>query len=271
MAAERGATPIAVVGAAGRMGRLLVKLIDASSEWTLTGALEAGETAQSIFDVGVIAGVGTIGVALTASPDEAFQKAQVVVDFSAPPSVAQTVPVCSRLHVPLVVASTSLTPAHRDILVQASAEIPVLVSPNFSLGVQVMRHLVRQASMLLLDKGFEPELFELHHRGKKDAPSGTVHLLAEAIHTNTGPYTSVDRIASPGLRAAQTLGIAALRGGDVTGEHTVFFLGDGERIEITHRATSPEILPKGALLAARWLLGRSPGLYDMRHVCGLPT
>ncbi len=206
------------------------------------------------------------GVTAVQSVDAAVAVADVVIDFAAPAVCVEVAPACQRAHVPYVVASTGLTDADQKALDDAADGVAVLQAPNLSLGVNVMLELVRSAASAL--HGFEIEIAEIHHRHKRDAPSGTAYALGEAAMRGGGEKTAVvgRHGTADGARAPSELGYAALRGGEVPGEHTVYFFGDSERLEITHRSASGDIFAAGALTAAMWLFRQKPGRYTMRDV-----
>ena len=206
------------------------------------------------------------GVLVATSATAAVAAADVVIDFAAPAVCGEVAPACLRAHVPYVVASTGLTEADQKALDGAASAIALLQAANLSLGVNVMLELVRAAASAL--PGFEVEISEIHHRHKRDAPSGTAYALGEAAMLGGGHKTAVvgRHGTANSARAATELGYSAIRGGEVPGEHTVYFFGDAERIEITHRSSSGDIFASGALTAAMWLMGQKPGRYTMRDV-----
>jgi len=206
--------------------------------------------------------------ALASRPD-------VVVDFTTFEASAACAEACARAGVALVIGSTGFTPEARARVAAAARQVPIVLSPNMSVGVNAMFELVRRAAAALGD-AYDVEIVEMHHRMKKDAPSGTAVRLAEIAAEALGRDPRADlrfqRAGMIGERPPREIGVQTLRGGDVVGEHTVLFAGAGERLEITHRATSREQFARGAVRAASWVVGKPPGLYDMRHVLGLgPT
>jgi 4-hydroxy-tetrahydrodipicolinate reductase len=249
-----GAIKVCVVGAAGRMGRLLTALIREEERLDLAAALDGA--AGSLAD----------GTQLTADPVDAVGRSDVVVDFSAPAAATRLAPLCAEHGAAYVVGSTGLERADTMALDAAAAKVPVLQAANFSIGVNVLLELVETAARRLGDS-FEVEISEIHHKHKRDAPSGTALALRDAVVRGRGEVETVlGRSGASGERARDELGIAALRGGDVSGEHTVYYFGSAERIELTHRATSREIFARGALRAALWIAGRPAGRYEMRDV-----
>ena len=246
---------VCVVGASGRMGGRVLEALLASDTLSAYSAIEPGERSPSL----------PAELLVTADAKTALEQADVVIDFSAPPACTQILPVCAELGIPCVIASTGLTEEHLKAVDEASHGCAVIVAANCSVGVTVLLELVELASQRL--GGFEPEIFEIHHKFKRDAPSGTALALGEAVRQGRGPLKEVHaRAGIDEPRGADELGYGTLRGGDVSGEHTVFFFGEHERIELTHRSTSPTIFANGALQAAEFLLDREPGRYTMRDV-----
>ena len=197
---------------------------------------------------------------------------EVVIDFSAPAFATPLLAACRAAHKPLVIGTTGHNADERAEIAQAAQEIPLVFAANFSVGVNTLFWLTRQAARIL-GPGFDLEVVEVHHRLKKDAPSGTARRLAEILAEVRGlSYEHDARHGREGIVGARTpaeIGVHAVRGGDVIGEHTVFFADAGERVELVHRATSRDTFAIGALRAAAWLPGRPPGLYDMEDVLGL--
>ncbi len=212
------------------------------------------------------------GVTLTAEPGRAFERADAVIDFSVPAASLAALRAASEAGVAYVCGTTGLSTAERAELETLAKRIPVVWAPNFSVAVNVLAHLVGEATRLLGD-GFDAEIVELHHAAKRDAPSGTALRLATAIAKARGQSLDealvVSRSGETGVRSARAIGVQALRGGDNPGEHTVLLIGRGERLELAHRAATRDHFAAGALRAARWAHGRSPDLYGMEQVLGL--
>ncbi len=261
---------IVIAGAAGRMGRILLGLVLEADDLELSGAVEAADHPALGTDAGVLAGAGgTSGVVLaTALPAEA----DVAIDFSLPEGSLALVEACAARGLPVVVGTTGFTPEQRAQLAAAGQKAPVLLSPNMSVGVNV---LFRAAADLARALGpeYDVEIVEAHHRYKKDAPSGTALALGEAVAEATGRDLETagryGRGRGPAPRTGGEIGVHAVRGGDIVGEHTVLYAGCGERIELRHVAHSRETFARGALRAARWLADRGPGLYSMQDVLAL--
>ncbi len=261
---------VVVTGAAGRMGTQIVRLVHDAEDLELAAAVE--RSGHGGPDAGALAGLGPIGVPLGDDLAKALPGADVVIDFTNHEASAVHAELCADRSVALVVGSTGFTPEHKARVAAASRRIPILLSPNMSVGVNVLFELVREAARTLGD-GFDVEILEAHHKRKRDAPSGTAVRLGEiasqALGRDAGDVLAYTRHGILGERPPWQIGVQTLRGGDVVGEHTVYFFGEGERLELTHRATSREQFARGALRAARWLVGRPAGLYDMADVLGL--
>jgi 4-hydroxy-tetrahydrodipicolinate reductase len=223
-------------------------------------------------DAGVVAGLGPRGVLVVDDLAKALHGADAVVDFTSHEASARHADACAGAGVPLVVGSTGFTPEAKAKVAAAARRIPVILSPNMSVGVNVLFELVRQAAEVLGD-AYDVEIVELHHKKKRDAPSGTAvrlaEVAAEALRRDPKDALAFARHGILGERPPWQIGVQTLRGGDAVGEHTVFFCGEGERLELTHRATSRDQFARGAVRAARWIVGRPPGLYDMADVLGL--
>lgn len=266
---EHRVTSVVIVGARGRMGQSLIREVLDSDTMTLGGAIARPGAPGLREDVGHLLGRRNVGVPLG---DELVPgRRDVVVDFSLPEATDGYLERCVDARVPLVLGTTGLTEETQARVVRASSEIPIVAAPNFSVGVTVLIHLAG-ATAKALGNDWEAELFEIHHRHKRDAPSGTALHVGKAVADATGRSlansikTNRDAV---GPRTKDEIGIMALRGGDVVGEHTLMFLGESERIELTHRAMDRAIFSRGALRAARWVVGREPGLYDMFDVLDL--
>ncbi len=262
---------VVVTGAAGRMGTQIVRLVRATEGLAVSGAVERAGAATGQ-DAGVLAGLGPIGVAVVDDLAKALPGADAVIDFTSHEASAAHAGVCAEKGVPLIVGSTALTPEDKAKVAAAAKRIPVVLSPNMSVGVNALFELVRQAAKVLGD-GYDVEIVEIHHKKKRDAPSGTAvrlaEVAAEALGRDPKDALAFSRHGILGERPPWQIGVQTLRGGDVVGEHTVYFCGEGERLELTHRATSREQFARGAVRAALWIPGKPPGLYDMADVLGL--
>ena len=263
---------IAVPGAAGKMGKMILKVIAETPAAELVAAVERPGSAMLGKDAGLVAGLAELGVPIRAELDDALQQADVIIDFTAPAATAWTVSRAAEHEVGVVIGTTGLGEAEKRAVWQASETIPIVLSANMSLGVNVLFGLIAQAARAL-GNDYDVEIVELHHRQKKDAPSGTAlamaSAVAEALERDLGKVARYGREGQVGARSAEEIGVLAVRGGDIVGEHTAYFCGLGERLEITHRASSRETFARGAVRAAEWLRDRDPGLYDMQDVLGL--
>ncbi|MEO1481028.1 MAG: 4-hydroxy-tetrahydrodipicolinate reductase [Myxococcota bacterium] len=259
---------VGVVGVAGRMGSRVVRLLSEFAGLSLGSALERDTQRQGV-DAGELAGVGALGVPITNDPAEAARNCDVLIDFSAPAACAVLAPACAEHGSAYVCASTGMGEVERIALDNAAQRVAVLEAANLSVGVNVMRELVRTAAARL-GSDFDIEIFETHHKHKRDAPSGTAYILGDAVLEARPGLDSVRaRSGADAVRADNSIGYSVARGGDVAGEHTVFFFGSGERIELTHRSSSPDIFARGALRAAKWLAQKEPGRYTMDDVLGI--
>lgn len=255
------------------MGSAVVRAAAEDPGVKVVGAVARPGSTSRGYDVGTLSGVQALNVPLGDDFAGALVELRpdVAVDFTTPEAATDFAEACVRQGVPFVSGTTGFSVAHRERLDRAAARIPMVLSPNMSVGVHVM---LEAASLLgrVLGTGWDAEVLELHHRLKKDAPSGTALRIAEVVARARGQDASVLRLARAGPvgeRPAGEIGVQTLRGGDVVGEHTVFFLAPGERIELSHRATSRDQFAKGALRAALWVRGQPPGQYGMRDVLGL--
>ena len=256
-------TNVAVIGAAGRMGRALIGLVHGADDLTLTEAVVSSSSTANGDDAGLLAGLGPIGVICspTLSGD-----CDVAIEFSTPEGLEAALDACRKAHLPLVSGTTGLTDRQHQALDAAAVEIPVLWAANMSLGIQLCYRLVAEASRALGGDA-DIEIVEAHHRQKQDAPSGTALELARIAADASGahfPDNLVRGRSGTGLkREPGEIGVAAVRAGDIVGEHTVLFAMDGERIELRHAAHDRTIFARGALAAARYLRGKQPGRYRL--------
>lgn len=260
---------IVVNGAAGRMGRRLVALAAEDKELAVVAGVDSPASPEQGRDIGELAGVGKLGVPLT--PVVAVE-ADALIDFSAPAALAGRLADCRKRKLPIVVGTTGLEPEHHKLIDAAAAEIPVLQSPNMSLGVNLLFQVVSQVAAALGDD-YDVEVIEAHHRFKADSPSGTAlglsTAIAKALFRDPVKDLVHGREGQVGARTRKEIGMHAVRAGDIVGDHTVIFGGLGERIEIRHVAQTRDTFVRGALRAAKWLVGRAPGRYDMQQVLGL--
>ena len=266
-------TAIAVHGATGRMGRHVLAVVLADAQAQLAAAIEREGHAALGSDAGLLAGRSEAsGVAIDADLDGALARSQVVIDFSSPEGTRALLERCAHKRVAAVVGTTGMDAPAKEALQLLAAVAPVVYAPNFSVGVNVLWALCARAVELCGDE-FDLELIEMHHGRKVDSPSGTAVKLLEVVARARGLDPAKDavhgRTGLVGARRPREIGVHALRGGDVVGDHTLVMAGPGERLELTHRAHGREIFARGAVRAAHWVAGRAPGLYDMSDVLGL--
>ncbi|MBM4326556.1 MAG: 4-hydroxy-tetrahydrodipicolinate reductase [Deltaproteobacteria bacterium] len=263
---------VAVSGAAGRMGRRVVALAGEHPSLNIVGALEAPGFQGIGKDAGEVAGIGKLGVLITDKLKPVLAGCDVLIEFSAPEPSLEHIKAAADAGKAIVVGTTGFTEKQREEIAQAGPRTRCLVAPNMSLGVNLLFN-VAQRVAAALGSGYDVEIIEAHHRMKKDAPSGTAVKLAELISESLGrDYASVGVHGRKGLvgeRTPKEIGVMAVRGGDIVGEHTVMFVTTGERLELIHRAHSRDAFARGAVQAALWLVSQPNGLYDMQDVLGL--
>ena len=261
-----------VVGAAGRMGQTLVRTVTAMEGVTLVGAAERAGAAEIGADAGRVAGLDALGVEITDDPLELFAKADGVLDFTTPQATLQFSEFAAQARIVHVIGTTGLSPDHEATLKAASRHAVIVKSGNMSLGVNLLAGLVAKAAKALAED-FDIEIAEMHHRHKVDAPSGTALLLGRAAAEARGialdERAIMARQGHTGPRPVGDIGFASLRGGSVVGDHSVIFAGEGERVELVHRAEDRSIFARGAVKAALWGRGKKPGIYSMADVLGL--
>lgn len=262
---------IAVFGANGRMGRAVTRVVTASADADVSGACTEPGHATVGQDVGELAGLGSIGVLVTADPAEALAGADVAIDFTLPAAAPANLAACKAAGCALVMGTTGLAPEHVALIDETSETISILYGRNLSIGVNVFTELARQATHYL-GNDWDVEITEAHHRYKLDAPSGTALQLGEAIADERGQdlddVAVIGRSGHTGERPDGAIGINAIRAGNLVGDHTVAFVSDTETVQLTHHAVDRELFASGALRAAHWLAERSAGLYSMRDLLG---
>lgn len=264
---------VIVAGASGRMGQRIIHMVHAHPALVLAGAFERPGTSGIGKDAGLLSGVGELGVPITEGVASVIGQADVLIDFTFHEATIAFAHEAARHGVAMVVGTTGLSLEELATLQNlANASFPCVQSPNMAIGVNVLFKLVEKAAAVLGD-GYDIEIVEAHHRMKKDAPSGTAlklgQLAAAAVGRDLAEVGVMERHGIIGERSDREIGIQTIRGGDIVGEHTVYFAGAGERLEITHRATSRDNFAKGAALAASWVVGQPKGLYTMFDVLGL--
>jgi 4-hydroxy-tetrahydrodipicolinate reductase len=261
---------IGICGICGRMGVTILKLSRERGH-TLVAAFDHDKAPMFGCDAGALVNMQNMNVTVASVNAMDAGKCDCIIDFSSPAATMKLLDTAKAVKKPLVIGTTGLSADENDRIKQAAAEIPVLFSPNMSLGVNLLFKLTEVAAGAL-SSDYDVEIFEAHHRLKKDAPSGTAKRLLEIVRAGMkglgGAKEVAGRSGMTGERTKNEIGVHAMRGGDIVGEHTVYFTGIGERIELTHRATSREILAKGAVSALEFLAGKSAGLYSMYDVLG---
>jgi 4-hydroxy-tetrahydrodipicolinate reductase len=266
-----GALRIAISGASGRMGRMLIESVLDADDCALAGALDVPGSPALGQDAGAFLGRAT-GVAITADLDAVLANAQVLIDFTRPEGTLHHLEACAARGVALVIGTTGFSEADKAAIRAGAQRTPVFMAPNMSVGVNVVMRLIEEAAKAF-SHGYDIEIIETHHRNKIDAPSGTALKMGEIVANALGRDLATDAIYGregvTGVRDPSTIGFSTVRGGDVIGDHTVLFAGIGERIEITHKSSSRATYAQGSLRAARFLAQAKPGLYDMNDVLGL--
>lgn len=265
------AVKICIIGAAGRMGRNIAEAVYNNENAEAAGAVDrkgSDVLGQNLYE---IAGCGKGGPAITDDILKSAENADVIIDFTGAEPTYNNLSLYEKAGKPVVIGSTGFSDEQKKAVEKLAEKVPVVLAPNMSLGINVALELIKEAARLL--KGYDIELVETHHNKKKDAPSGTAMAMAEAAAEGAGlnlaEHAVYARHGIIGERKPNEIGIQTLRGGDVAGDHTVFFFGDGERIEITHRAHSRKTFAGGAVTAALWLADKPKGMYNMKNVLGL--
>jgi len=263
--------PVAITGASGRMGRMLIEAVHATDDCRLAGALDVAASPAIGSDATAFLGHAS-GVHITADLKAGLQNARTLIDFTRPEGTMAHLKVCRELGVAMVIGTTGFTEAQKAEIAAAAKDIAIMLSPNMSVGVNVTLKLLEMAAKAL-STGYDIEIIEAHHRHKVDAPSGTAIKMGEVIAGALGrdlKYCAVyERYGHTGERDPSSIGFATIRGGDIVGDHTVLFAGTGERIEVTHKSASRVTYAQGSLRAVRFLAARPSGLYDMFDVLGL--
>lgn len=261
-----------VAGAAGRMGRHIIKAIHESEGITLAGAFEHPGNPFVNQDAGRIAGIGDAGIAIAGSPEHPADMGDVLIDFTLPDATLGNLRVAAAKGIAMVIGTTGFSDEGLQEIRELTGRIRCVMAPNMSVGVNVMFNIAARMAGLL-GREYDIEILEAHHRLKKDAPSGTAmrlaHILADATGRDLDKTAVYARKGIIGERTDEEIGIQTLRAGDITGEHTVMFGCVGERLELTHRAHNRENFARGAVRAAKWIVNQDPGLYDMQDVLGI--
>lgn len=257
---------LSIFGATGRMGQAVTRLAHDAKDIQIVGATAAPGDPSLGRDVGEVAGIGSIGVEVSEDLDAGLMGADVVIEFSSTKAIPSLFAACGKRGVAVISGTTNFDATCRKALDELQVRVPVVWAPNMSRGVQVLAEVVEHA-MRRLGADFDVEIVEVHHRRKVDSPSGTAVRLANAARAVRPDLNELrGRDGDVGARSNQEMAVFGVRGGDVIGDHTVHLLGDSERLELTHRATNRDLFARGAISAARFVLGRKPGLYTIADV-----
>ncbi|MDD7805878.1 MAG: 4-hydroxy-tetrahydrodipicolinate reductase [Endozoicomonas sp. (ex Botrylloides leachii)] len=263
---------VAIVGAAGRMGRMLMESVVADNETTLSAGIVSTTNGLQGIDCGELIGAGNLGVALTTSLAEVIDTVDAVIDFTCPTYTMENAAICAQHKKTLVIGTTGLTDQQQQQLKVLSQKTPIVCAPNMSTGVNLVFKVLETVAKVL-DGEADVEVVEMHHRSKVDAPSGTslkmAEIVAKATHRSLEECAVYGREGQVGVRKRETIGFSTMRGGDVIGDHTMLFACEGERIEITHKASSRMIYAKGSVRAVKFLATKQAGFYSMTDVLGL--
>lgn len=263
---------IAINGAAGRMGRCLIQAVAETDGLQLSAAIDRPESSLIGVDAGELAGVGKLGVILSADLDMATQQSDIIIDFTIPEATMALLPLCARNQCRPVIGTTGFDEAQKQLIQQTADNIATLLAPNMSVGVNLSLKLLDMAARVLGDS-VDIEIIEAHHRHKVDAPSGTAlrmgEVVADALGRDLKECAIYGREGRTGERDRNTIGFATVRAGDIVGDHTVLFAAEGERVEITHKASSRMTFAYGAMRASKWLMEQQTGLFDMQDVLDL--
>jgi len=266
------ATRIAINGAAGRMGRCLIQAVEQTEGLELSAAVDRAESSLIGADAGELAGVGTLNVAISSNVEDATANSDVIIDFTLPEVTMALLPYCTANNCRLVIGTTGFTPEQKQAIEQAAQTVSMVLAPNMSVGVNLTLKLLDIAARVLGDD-VDIEIMESHHRHKVDAPSGTAlrmgEVVADALGRDLKECAVYGREGRTGERDRKTIGFATVRAGDIVGDHTVMFADEGERVEITHKASSRMTFALGAMRASSWLMKQESGLFDMQDVLDL--
>ncbi len=257
-----------VAGASGRMGRKIISAISQTDGIELSGAFEKKGHPDIGRDAGDVAGIGNIGVKIEGSFEDVIERGDVLIDFTVPEATLYNAKLAAKKGLPMVIGTTGFTAEMMNELRETVKDIPCVISPNMSIGVNVLFKIVADVCRILGEE-YDVEIIEAHHHFKKDAPSGTALRIAEIIASQRKASFIYGRKGILGERKKEEIGIHAIRAGDIVGEHIVIFGGEGERIELVHRAHSRDCFAKGAVRAALWIVGKKPGIYSMQDVLGI--
>lgn len=264
-------TRIAVTGAIGRMGKILLEAVKLNPNTELTAAIVLPDSTLIGSDAGELAGIGKNGVSVVGNILEVIKDFDVLIDFTTPEATLANAFACSKFGKGMVIGTTGFTPEQKAQLLEYQTQIPMCIASNFSTGVNLCFKLLETAAKVMGNDS-DIEIYEAHHRHKVDAPSGTAlsmgEVIAKALDRDLSEVAVYGREGQTGAREKDTIGFITARGGDVVGDHTVMFLADGERVEITHKASSRMSFARGAVRAADWIKAQDKGLFDMKDVLG---
>ncbi len=264
---------VIVAGVSGRMGSTIARLVQEDQDLSLAGGFERADHPNVGKDVGEVIGVGPLGIKVAKGLEEVISQADVIIDFTFHTASVSHLKIAQKYAKPIVIGTTGFTDEEMAEIEAMASQVKCVLSPNMSVGVNLLFKLVPEVAKIL-GEDYDIEILEMHHRFKKDAPSGTAmrlaQLVAQATERDLGKVCVYGRQGVIGERKKEEIAVLALRGGDVVGDHTVYFAGLGERIEITHRASSRETFARGALRAAKWIVKQEKhGIYDMLDVLGI--
>jgi len=263
---------IAITGAAGRMGKTLIEVCNQTTGIELTVALERPDSSLIGVDAGELAGLGKVGISVSNSLSEVIDDFDVLIDFTVPSATLENIAICEEANKKIVIGTTGFSNQEKNIISEAADQIGIVFAPNMSVGVNLCFKLLETAAKVLGDD-VDIEVIEAHHRHKIDAPSGTAlrmgEVVAEVLGRDLAECAVYGREGVTGERDRKTIGFETIRAGDIVGDHTVMFATEGERVEISHKASSRMTFAKGAVRAAAWIGQQQTGLYDMQDVLGL--
>lgn len=260
---------LAITGCSGRMGKVLVQAASQSKEMVVQAATVSSHSPLKAMDVGIISGIAPLNFFPVEDLSQVVDQFDIIIDFTTPEATLSHLKICQQFGKKIVIGTTGFNTSQKNAIEKASQEVAMVLSPNMSIGMHLYFQLIKQAALVLKDT-VDIEIIESHHRNKVDAPSGTAlkmgEIINKALNRNHEQVSVFSRHEKSEVRDRKTLGYSSIRGGDIVGDHTVLFAGIGEKIEITHSATSRMNFAQGALKAATWLANQNPGLYTMDHV-----
>jgi len=266
------AIKIGVCGAAGRMGKTILEVCNETDNVEITGAIEYSGSSMVGVDAGEQAGIGNIGIVITDDIANVVDQIDVLIDFTIATSLTENLEKCRAAGKCMVIGTTGLDDTQKELIKKAAEDIPIVFAPNMSIGVNLCLKLLEMAAQVIGEDS-DIEIIEAHHKHKKDAPSGTAlrmgEVVADTLGRNLKDCAVYGREGLTGERDKNTIGFETIRAGDIVGEHTVMFASAGERVEITHKATSRKTFASGAVRAAQWLADKDKGLFDMQDVLGI--